>query len=298
MTFIAPALGAATCTTLNALTPTALSTGFSIAGGTISRTLTVDETGSISAKAPLASPVFTTQITTPKIVTSSGTMEISPATNLGIKTSTPENTVDIAIPTGDGIRLGQIDTGAGTTVRYYGLNDLGAAGSFAGGCWHAIHGDNAGNYWHSWQTQLAGVGNKTMTLSADGHLTIPANLAVTGTMTAGTVPLARMMRTEVQGYNAAGLVTINLGTVNTGDRIMVTASGTNDAGADSLRVYQQGTGATVDFAGDSELSTYVPANIRGCIGGVCRVTATGTLSLTAYLSGGTAYIHAIVLNNG
>ena len=46
--------------TYNALTLTALATGFSIAGGTTSKTLTVDETISLSAKAPLVSPSFTT----------------------------------------------------------------------------------------------------------------------------------------------------------------------------------------------------------------------------------------------
>jgi hypothetical protein len=54
--YLAPAL---TGKTYNALTLSALATGYSIAGGTASRTLTVDETVSISAKAPLASPVFT-----------------------------------------------------------------------------------------------------------------------------------------------------------------------------------------------------------------------------------------------
>ena len=46
--------------TINALTLSALTTGYSIAGGTTSKTLTVDETVSISAKAPLVSPSFTT----------------------------------------------------------------------------------------------------------------------------------------------------------------------------------------------------------------------------------------------
>lgn len=78
-TLISPILGVATCTSINALTPTALATGFSIAGGTTSKTLTVDETISISAKAPIASPVFTTQISTPKIVTASEGLNITPA---------------------------------------------------------------------------------------------------------------------------------------------------------------------------------------------------------------------------
>jgi hypothetical protein len=47
-TFIAPVLGAASCTTLNGLTPTALATGFTIAGGSpTSKTLTVSQTCTI-----------------------------------------------------------------------------------------------------------------------------------------------------------------------------------------------------------------------------------------------------------
>ena len=46
-------------TLVNALTLTAQATGFTIAGGTTSKTLTVDETATLSAKANLASPTFT-----------------------------------------------------------------------------------------------------------------------------------------------------------------------------------------------------------------------------------------------
>lgn len=52
--------GTITGATVSGETLTSLATGFSIAGGTTSRTLTVDETISISAKAPLNSPSFTT----------------------------------------------------------------------------------------------------------------------------------------------------------------------------------------------------------------------------------------------
>lgn len=43
-TFVTPILGVATATTINGLTPTALSTGFSVAGGTTSKTLTISNT--------------------------------------------------------------------------------------------------------------------------------------------------------------------------------------------------------------------------------------------------------------
>ncbi len=57
------ATGPVTVTTINSLTPTSLATGFSIAGGTTSRTLTVDATVSTSALAPIASPTFTGTVT-------------------------------------------------------------------------------------------------------------------------------------------------------------------------------------------------------------------------------------------
>jgi hypothetical protein len=57
----APLSGATlTGATVNALTPTALSIGFTLAGGTTSKTLTVDETVALSAKANLTSPALVT----------------------------------------------------------------------------------------------------------------------------------------------------------------------------------------------------------------------------------------------
>lgn len=62
-TLITPNVGVATATTVNGLTLTALTTGFSVAGGTTSKTLTVDATVSISALATLNSPAFTGTVT-------------------------------------------------------------------------------------------------------------------------------------------------------------------------------------------------------------------------------------------
>lgn len=56
-------IAAITCTTINALTLTAEAVGFTIAGGTTSKTLTVDEDATLSTKAPKASPVFTGDVT-------------------------------------------------------------------------------------------------------------------------------------------------------------------------------------------------------------------------------------------
>ena len=55
--------------TFNELTLTKQATGFTVAGGTTSKTLTVDATVSTSALAPLASPTFTGTATIPDIIT-------------------------------------------------------------------------------------------------------------------------------------------------------------------------------------------------------------------------------------
>jgi len=49
--------------TITGVVATPATTGFTIAGGTTSKTLTVDETVAMSAKAPKASPVFTGPVT-------------------------------------------------------------------------------------------------------------------------------------------------------------------------------------------------------------------------------------------
>lgn len=115
------AFAAVTATSLNALTLTALTTGFSAAGGTTSKTLTVDETIAISAKAPLASPVFTAQITTPKVVTASGNLVLLPASYIaalgdGTATSIAQLNIDGGVNAGKGalvsLQIGGVAFGA------------------------------------------------------------------------------------------------------------------------------------------------------------------------------------------
>lgn len=60
-------------TTINALTLTAQTIGFTLTGGTTPKTLTVDETVAMSDKAPKASPTFTGPIT-------SGVAQLLPGT--------------------------------------------------------------------------------------------------------------------------------------------------------------------------------------------------------------------------
>ena len=126
---------------------------------------------------------------------------------------------------------------------------------------------------------------------------------------AGTIPLARMMRTEVQGSAAAVLVDLGPITVVANDRILLTAAvNIILTGSTTTRLHCAETGAgdaVVDFAGNIELysTPQTSATIIDSLSGVCRVTTGGTLTLRVQLtagtrSSGTIYAHAIVLNNG
>jgi len=140
-----------------------------------------------------------------------------------------------------------------------------------------------------------------------------------GVMTAGTVGLARVQRTEVTNSGsgitiATGttLTTLDLGSVVAGDRIIVSAlvyatkGGT--AGIVIASAGKNSGGATVlayDSFGDLRSSKFVVAiatDWQGPVGGILRVTVSGTLvlSLTATSVGsdstsGYGAIHAIVL---
>lgn len=147
------------------------------------------------------------------------------------------------------------------------------------------------NYWHF--------------RDASENTTIIFN-STTGTMLQGTVPLARMMRTEVQGSAVSLPVDLDMGTVVTGDRIFCTGivrSGT--LGGTYVRVTKGSGSATVDFAGHDSSYGLVAGGRSDisnvCVSGICRVTTGGTLTLTVAAGGWTSptiYGHAIVLNNG
>ena len=122
-------------------------------------------------------------------------------------------------------------------------------------------------------------------------------------MTLGTVPLARMMRTEVQGSGTSS-ITLNLGSVNVGDRIMVFAMNVSSSTATTINCYQSAGTATVDFGGEIiSLAQSASGNTFNKVScsGICRVLTGGTLTLNHQGNGTgtlTIYAHAIVLNNG
>ena len=130
-----------------------------------------------------------------------------------------------------------------------------------------------------------------------------ANLSI-GTLAAGTVPLARMIRAggngEMQGSGTT-TATLDLGTVVAGDRIHLTGDVVIGTANSPIFTKSAGT-ATVDFAGATRLiGGYDTTLAAGGIGGVCRVTSGGTLTLQLGATGGTptaCKAHAIVLNNG
>ena len=124
-------------------------------------------------------------------------------------------------------------------------------------------------------------------------------LNASGVMAAGTVPLARMMRTEVQGSGTATYLDIDCGTVVAGDRILVTANTPGVSDSAYLQIYNYGT-CSGNFAGSANIYQYSPANSGINIGSIFEVTAGGTFVLRVYALGTNPpkYAHAIVLNNG
>ena len=230
--------------------------------------LTLPQGLSSSDSPTFVNPICSTQLTTPKIVTASGNLEILPAGNahivlqpsgtgkIGVGTGTPENILDIVVPTGNGIRLGQVDTGAGTTVKYLGLNDLGAPGSFAGGCWLSFDGDNIGNYGVTIQTQESGIGNHLVTFKYNGRVGIDTPTPLSrlhlpaGSSVANTAPL-QFTSGAVETIKRAGLVEYN-------NRFILTESDTTN------RFIAQAVASTKTIAGAPYTNDgYVTITING-----------------------------------
>lgn len=142
--------------------------------------------------------------------------------------------------------------------------------------------------------------------------------------TDGVVPLARMQRTEASAQSGAvtvtssdtSVITLSLGTVNSGDRILVTAwmRATKGAtGGTTLMYVGQSAGTATITTLNSEVILKTSMNVPASslqdqlISGVIKVTGTGTLTLritgnsagsdSSVPSGG-SQVHAIVLNNG
>lgn len=154
----------------------------------------------------------------------------------------------------------------------------------------------------------------------------PRDIFIAGSLKEGTVPLARMQRTEGSAQNAGSvtvtaaktqIVTLSLGTVNLGDRIFIgfmtlitkgaTAGYTRmiidkSAGTATYQLYNDRTSdASVDLRQEISSSNWMNMFVP------MKITATGTLTLqvsgqsfgsdSTVVVGGTE-IYALALNNG
>ncbi len=149
----------------------------------------------------------------------------------------------------------------------------------------------------------------------------------TGKVTAGIVPLARMQRTEVIGSNAGSVTllgtvtiiqTIDLGTINAGDRILVegwarSAKG-GTAGETLISIQKSSGSATIVFTNANSATPFLLTNVKNIasqidyfsISGFIRVTVSGTLVLGLFgqstgsdstIVANEGAIYALVLNN-
>lgn len=121
-----------------------------------------------------------------------------------------------------------------------------------------------------------------------------AVVSATGVMTAGTVPVDRIKRTEANGTNAAAVTvtaastivaTIDLGTVNTGDRVLISArvAGTKGAtaGQTTALLSASGTASISVYGGHTSIDPSTPASgVTGfALNSWVVVTAGGTLTV-------------------
>lgn len=168
-----------------------------------------------------------------------------------------------------------------------------------------------------------------MVFSNDGNGSYILNgltIDSTGKVSAGIVPLARMQRTEGDAANSGSvtvnvslitIVTLNLGTVNSGDRILISAAaGLTKGGTTGLTtvLVQQDSGTATIAALSGETRLFAPTTTHLLntlftfpVNGIIRVTGTGTLVLKlagtssssdSTVAIGAGQLHAIVLNNG
>lgn len=150
-------------------------------------------------------------------------------------------------------------------------------------------------------------------------------IRTTGVQSKGTVPLARMKRTEVASKNSGTvtltsssltITTIDLGTVNSGDRIFVssfvstakggtagrnTVSIAKDSGTATITTCQDATGLTTSF------HSIASESWNAAVSGMINVTGTGTLVLKmtgvsigsdSDVTAGNGQLIGLVLNNG
>lgn len=314
-TLTTPSLGVATVTTVNGLTPAALSTGFSVAGGTTSRTLTVDTTISTSNVALLnAANTFSsaTGQSMKKLLlpgSSSGTLTVQSAAAAGTNTLTfPAGTTDFSATGGTSQVLKQVTFGGPLTVGQIASSDLSDIAN--------IPLLNAANNFTSTSGQtvkkLLIVGSTSGTLT----LAVPA-IVGTNTLTfpAGTTDLSSTGGTSqvVKQTTAGGALTVarlacaDLSDAGTGcsgtgglssiadKKILGNMTGASaipvaiDAGAlvSTNFSWSRQPGGSVSVGGNTVTLTPCPAGVAGT-----------NMVHSLYLSGGTGTAEVVLITGG
>mgnify|MGYP001579526660 FL=1 len=140
-------------------------------------------------------------------------------------------------------------------------------------------------------------------VARDSHTGTQAGETISGGKLGDTkVVLARMMSGEYLA-TGSGDLTLNLGTVTVGARILLTGYCHSTNSVQFAAWQNSGSGsATIDFAGAAILKTNTPASELDdvAVGGICRVLTGGTLVLALDVAGSgtlSTYAHAMVLIN-
>ena len=143
-----------------------------------------------------------------------------------------------------------------------------------------------------------------------------AKFNAAGTMTAGTVPLARMQRAYAENSTTSSTLTVDVGTVEVGDMVLLAVNGdfTISAAADGAVTYTIGkTGtATITNCGSSTMPRIERSTSSATTGyyfngtALLKVTVAGTLlvgvtargATTVTVSANNLRVSALVFNNG
>ena len=124
---------------------------------------------------------------------------------------------------------------------------------------------------------------QAMSLSSAGIFGIGSTsqfaVGATGIMTAGTVPLARMMSTE---QTLTGTTTLTFGSIDVevGDKILVTGSLNAGTAATSLTWAKASGTAAVNWGGNTSLIAPGSGTLAVCSGVCSVVTTAGTLVIS------------------
>ena len=291
--------------TVNGLTPTALTTGFSIAGGTSSKTLTVSNsltlagtdssTLNIGGGGTLGTAAFTntgayevpltfsTGLTrTVNTVTVNASQSISTLSNLTgngvVQTSGGTGALSINTPTGSGsVVEATAPTIAGGSIS--GLTTLGIRDTSA--AFDVVVGATSSTTLTANRALTLDVGNVARTLKFTGNAVLNQDVSSTGAPTFGATTVASLsLGATTPGVIAGSSGALTLTGAGTNQNITISPSGTGAV------VFNVGAAATpaLAFAGDTSTGLYHPAStqIGFTVSGISvgYITGTGLNAMT------------------